>query len=86
MDHYNNKRKHGSLKRKTPMQKWNEYYMSLSSDMHQPAQVSEDLSRVSACVDTGLALDKSGDTANFANRLMNENNENIKQEVLKSFN
>ena len=28
----------------------------------------------------------SGDTANFANRLMNENNENIKQEVLNSFN
>lgn len=85
MDHYNNKRKHGSLKRKTPMQKWNEYYMSLSSDMHQAAQVSEELSRVSACADTDLALDKSGDTANFANRLMNENNENIKQEVLYSF-
>lgn len=86
MDHYNNKRKHGSLKRKTPMQKWNEYYMSLSSDMHQTAVVSEELSRVSACADTGLALDKSGDTAKFANRLMNENNENIKQEVLNSFN
>jgi DNA-binding ferritin-like protein (Dps family) len=41
---------------------------------------------VSACEDTGLALDKSGDTANFADRLMNENNENIKQEVLNSFN
>ena len=47
MDHYNNKRKHGSLKRKTPMQKWNEYYMSFSSDMHQTAVVSEELSRVS---------------------------------------
>ena len=68
------------------MQKWNEYYKSLSSDMHQPAQVSEELSRVSDRVDTGLALDKSGDTANFANRLMNDNNENIKQEVLNSFN
>ena len=54
--------------------------------MHQAAQVSEELSRVSDCVDTGLALDKSGDTANFANRLMNENNENIKQEALNSFN
>jgi hypothetical protein len=53
--------------------------------MPQTAQVSEELSRVSACVDTGLALDKSGDTANFANRLMNENNENIKQEILNSF-
>jgi hypothetical protein len=49
MDHYNKKRKRGSLKRKTPMQKWNEYYMSFSSDMHQTAVVSEDLSRVSAC-------------------------------------
>jgi hypothetical protein len=68
------------------MQKWNEYYTSLSSDMHLTAQVSEELSRVSACADTGLALDKSGDTANFANRLMNENNENTKQEVLNSFN
>jgi hypothetical protein len=85
MDHYNNKRKHGSMKRKTPMQKWNEYYMSFSSDMHLTAQVSEELSRVSACGDTGLALDKSGDTAKFANRMMNENNESIKQEVLYSF-
>ena len=85
MDHYNNKRKHGSLKRKTPMQKWNEYYMSFSSDMHQTAVVSEVLSKVSACADTGLAPDKSGDTATFANRMMNENSENIKQEVLYSF-
>jgi putative transposase len=85
MDHYNNKRKHGSLKRKTPMQKWNECYMAFSSDMHQTAVVSEELSRVSGCVDTGLALDKSGDTANLANRAMNEHNENIKQEVLYSF-
>ena len=85
MDHYNNKRKHGSLKRKTPMQKWNEYYQSLSTDMPQTALVSEELSRVSDGADTGLALDKSGDTATFANRLMNEN-ENKKQEVLNSFN
>jgi len=64
------------------MQVWNEYYMSFSSDMHQRAIVSEDLSRVSACADTCLALDKSGDTANFANRLMNENNN---EKVLSSF-
>ena len=83
MDFYNNKRQHGSLKRKTPMQMWNEYYQSLSSDKQPAAQVSEDMSRVSGCADTGLALDKSGDTANFANRLMNEN-EN--KEVLNSFN
>ena len=86
MIYYNNKRRHGSLKRKTPLQVWNEYYMSFSSDMHQTAVVSEELSRVSACADTGLALDKSGDTANFANRSMNENNDNSKQKVLKSFN
>jgi hypothetical protein len=56
------------------MQNWNEYYQSLSSDRPQSAQVSEELSRVSDCVDTRLALDKSGDTANFDYRLMNENN------------
>jgi transposase InsO family protein len=84
MDHYNNKRKHGSLKRKNPMQVWNEYYGSFSTDKQPTAQVSEVLSRVSDCADTGLALDKSGDTANFANRLMNEKEEN-KQEVLYSF-
>jgi transposase InsO family protein len=82
MDFYNNKRQHGSLKRKTPLQKWNEYYQSFSSDKQQKAQVSEDMSRVSDCADTGLALDRSGDTANFANRLMNEN---LNQEVLYSF-
>jgi hypothetical protein len=43
MDHYNYKRKHDSLKRKTPMQKWNEYFKSLSSDMHQSQQVLEDM-------------------------------------------
>jgi transposase InsO family protein len=86
MDFYNNKRQHGSLKRKTPLHRWNEYYQLLSSDKQQKAQVSEDMSRVSGCGDTGLALDKSGDTANFANRLMNENDENIEQKVLNSFN
>jgi hypothetical protein len=40
---------------------------------------------VSAREDTGIALYKSGDMANIANRLMDENNENIKQEVLNSF-
>ena len=35
-------------------------------------------------MDTGLALDKSEDTANFANRQMNEMDKNIKQEVLYS--
>ena len=82
---YNTKRNHDSLKRKTPIHVWNEYFTSFSTDKPQSAQVSEGLSRVSARADTGLALDKSGDTANFANRMMNENNENIKQEVLYSF-
>jgi transposase InsO family protein len=85
MDFYNNKRLHGSLKRRTPIQVWNEYYQAFSSDKHQSAAVSEELSRVSDCADTRLALDKSRDTANFADRMMNENNENIKQEVLYSF-
>ncbi|HOU96684.1 MAG TPA: hypothetical protein PLN06_08695 [Bacteroidales bacterium] len=67
------------------MRVWNEYYQSLSTDKPQTAVVSEELSRVSGCADTGLALDKSEDTANFANRLMNENNKNSKQEVLYSF-
>ena len=67
------------------MRVWNEYYQSLSTDKLQTAVVSEELSRVSGCADTGLALDKSEDTANFANRLMNENAKNIKQEVLYSF-
>lgn len=81
---YNNKRQHGSLKRKTPVQVWNEYYKSLSTDKHRAAIGSEELSRVSDCADTGLALDKSGEPANFADRLMNENIENNKQKVLNS--
>lgn len=85
VNHYNNSRLHGSLKRKTPMQVWNEYYGSLSTDKPQSAQVSEGLSGVSDCADTGLALDKSGDTANFAFQLMNESNKNIKQDILNSF-
>jgi hypothetical protein len=67
------------------MQKWNEYYQSFSSDKPQSAQVSEDLSRVSGCADTCLALDKSGDTANFDYRLMNENfNEKVLNTFVKS--
>jgi transposase InsO family protein len=78
MNFYNTKRLHGSLKRKTPMQVWNEYFTSFSTDKPQPAQVSEDLSRVSDRADTCLALDKSGDTATFDYRLINENyNENV---------
>jgi hypothetical protein len=82
MDFYNNKRQHGSLKRNTPLQKWNKYYQSFSSDKQLVAQVSEDMSRLSASADTGPALDRSRDTSNFANRLMNEN-QNL--EVLYSF-
>ena len=85
MDFYNNKRLHGSLKRKTPMQVWNEYYQSLSTDKLQIAVVSEEFSRVSEYADTCLALDKSGDTANFDYRLMNENAEIDEQKILYSF-
>ena len=82
MDFYNNKRQHGSLGRKSPMYVWNEYYGALSTDKPLSAQVSEEMSRVSGCADTGLALDMSGDTANFDYRLMNEIE---KPEVLNSF-
>jgi len=73
MNYYNNKRRHGSLKRITPMEKWNEYFAPSSSVMPQIAQVSEKMSRVPECVGTRLALDIFGDTANFANQKMNEN-------------
>lgn len=73
MDFYNNKRLHGSLDRKSPLDKWNEYYGAFPADMHQKAQVSEDLSRVEASADTCLALDKYGDTAKFAYCPVNEN-------------
>ena len=53
--------------------------------MYQIALVSEELSGVPAFADNGLAIDKSEDTATFANRLMNENIEIIKQKVLYSF-
>jgi transposase InsO family protein len=72
MDFYNNRRRHGSLGRRAPIRVWNEYYQSLSADEPPTAQGSEDMSRVSACADTGLALDISRDPANFAPRVMNE--------------
>lgn len=78
MKFYNEHRRHGSLKRISPMKKWNEYYDSSSSDKNQTAQVLEEMSRVSALQDTCLALDIFGNTANFASRMMNEN-------VLNSF-
>jgi hypothetical protein len=73
-DIFNNKRLNGGLKIKTSIEIRNEYFTSFSTDKPQSAQVSEDLSRVSDCADTCLALDKSGDTATFDYRLMNENN------------
>jgi hypothetical protein len=82
MNFYKTKRFHGRLKRKTPMQVWNEYFISFSTDKPQSAQVSEDLSRVSDRADTCLALDKSVDTATIDYRLMNENY-NVK--VLNTF-
>lgn len=83
MNFYNNKRRHGSLGRITPMKKWDEYQVSLSFDKPQTAQVLEEMSRVSAFQDTCLALDIFGNTATFANRMMNEN---LDENVLNSFN
>jgi hypothetical protein len=82
-DILNNKRLNGGLKRKTPMQIRNEYFTSFSTDKPPLAQVSEDLSRVSDRADTCLALEKSGDTATFDYRLMNENYD---EKVLNTFN
>jgi putative transposase len=76
VEFYNNRRLHGGIGFKTPLFKWNEYYQSLSADKPQIAQVSEAMSRVPACVGTCHALDIAGDTANFADRLMNEH-ENV---------
>jgi transposase InsO family protein len=73
---YNNRRLHGGIGYKTPLGKWNEYYQSLSTDKPQIAQVSEAMSRVPACAGTCHALDIAGDTANFADRSMNEH-ENV---------
>ncbi|BDX37798.1 transposase [Tenuifilaceae bacterium CYCD] len=85
MKFYNNERLHGALKRVPPMKKWNEYYLNLSSDKPTAAQVSEEMSRVSDGADTGLALDISGDTANFADRMMNENQAENKKNNLNCF-
>jgi hypothetical protein len=82
MGFYSHKRLHGSLRRGTPMQVWNEYYNSLSTDKQPLVQVSEDISRVSESADTRLALDRSEDTVSFDYRLMNENN---CEKVLSSF-
>jgi putative transposase len=85
MNFYNNRRRHGSLGRIAPMEKWNEYYMSSSPDKPQTAQVSEEMSRVSALQDTCLALDIFEDTANFANRMMNDNKMENSSSNLNSF-
>jgi transposase InsO family protein len=83
MDFYNNRRIHGSLGRISPMKKWNEYYVSLSSDKPQTAQVLEKMSRVSDFQDTCLALDIFRNTATFADRMMNENTD---EKLLNSLN
>jgi transposase InsO family protein len=80
VEFYNNRRIHGRIGYVTPQQKWNEYYASLSIDRPPTAQVSEAMSRVAACAGTCLALDIDGDTANFADRIMNED-----QIVLNNF-
>jgi transposase InsO family protein len=73
VEFYNNRRLHGGIGFKTPQEMWNEYYQLLSSDKQQAAQVSEEMSRVPGSAGTCLALDIAGDTANFADRRMNEN-------------
>ena len=85
MEHYNKHRKHGGLKRKTPLQKWNEYYGPLSPDRQPTEPILEELSRVAAPADTCLALDKSGDMANFAYREMNGKDGETGEKVLNSF-
>jgi len=72
VEFYNNRRLHGGIGFKTPQKMWNEYYVSLSSDKPQIAQVSEEMSRVPACAGTCHALDIAGDTANFADRRINK--------------
>lgn len=68
MDHYNSKRRHSALKRVAPMVRWNEYFSSSSTDMHQTALVSEAMSRVDG-TDTELALDIDGENAIFAEQV-----------------
>ena len=72
VEFYNNRRLHGGISFKTPQKMWNEYYCNLSSDKPQPAKVSEEMSRVPDSAGTCHALDIAGDTANFADRMMNE--------------
>lgn len=73
MNFYNNKRRHGSLGRKSPIEKWNEFFWSSSSDKPQTAQVLEEMSRASALQDARITLDIFGNTANFATQKMNDN-------------
>jgi hypothetical protein len=82
MDFYINKRLHGSLKSRTPMQVWVEYHKSLSTDKQLSAEASDDMSRVSEPADTRLTLNRAGDTASFDYRLMNETKN---EKVLSSF-
>jgi putative transposase len=72
VEFYNNRRLHGGISFKTPQKMWNEYYCNLSSDKPLSAQGSEEMSRVPDSAGTCHALDIAGDTANFADRMMNE--------------
>jgi transposase InsO family protein len=73
VEFYNNRRLHGGIRFKTPQKMWNEYYESFSSDKPLSAQGSEEMSRVPDCAGTCHALDIAGETANFADRRINEN-------------
>jgi putative transposase len=69
---YNHKRLHGGIGMKTPEKRWNEYYQSFKSDRQLLAQESESMSRASANAGACNALDIDKDSANFANRMMND--------------
>lgn len=68
MDYYNSRRRHGSLGRKTPMEKWREYVSSCPSGKPQHQQVEEAMSRVDG-TDTKPALDIDDDTVIFAEQM-----------------